>query len=183
MRASRLVVVVGGSAVIIGAGYAASPKTLTGLDVAAPQPSSASQSVTLVDGPTVNTQRGPVQMQIAVENGRIVRINGLAMGSSNPKTLGIVSEALPVLRERVLTAQTWDVEYASGASFFSPGFVESIRGAMERAGLVSGTQPVQQPGEARNQMADYSKPGPAQDDAVLPAWVSKDATGKRSVDG
>lgn len=194
MKTSRAFLFAGGSAMILGIGYQASPKELPSLDFVDPVGEStpaatddaagagggapeAEPEVTLVDGPAVYTQRGPVQVQLAIQEGTITAINGLALGSPHPNTIRIVSGALPELRERVLEGQTWDIEYASGASFFSPGFSESVRGAMETAGLVSGTQPVQQPGEAPDQSADYDLPGPDDSEFVIQPWADESARG------
>jgi len=43
--------------------------------------------------------------------------------------------AIPLFKERVLEAQSADVEAVSGASFTSPAFLESLAGAFEAAGL------------------------------------------------
>jgi uncharacterized protein with FMN-binding domain len=173
MKTSRIVFVAGGAAAILGAGYVAGPESFPVLDTAAPSPSpgepTASAQPELINGTIASTQRGPVQVQIAVLNGQIVGVTTLSGSSPHPNTLRIVADALPVLRERVIQAQSWEVEYASGASFFSPGFSESVRGAMEAAGLTSGSTPVQQPGEGPDGRADYSRPGP-EVEVVIPPW-------------
>jgi uncharacterized protein with FMN-binding domain len=43
--------------------------------------------------------------------------------------------AIPQFRERVLAAQSWDVDAVSGASYTSPAFTESLQGAFAAAGL------------------------------------------------
>ena len=163
MKTYRAIIVGGASAGIVTTGYLAAPE-LQELELAAPagqEPATTNQR--LVDGATVETQRGAVQVQLVLEGDEIVWVNPLKLGSKNAYTIEITSDAFPKLRERLLEAQDWDVEYVSGASFYSPGFVESARSAMRNAGLAEGDdEPVVQPGEANDGKADYSRPGPEQ---------------------
>lgn len=158
MRRSRMVLVLGGSATLIGAGLLAAPEPVT---VAAPiepvqpapeeptpaepaapappppaetpaKPASTTQSH---DGPVVRNARGTFQARITVENGVVVAVEALQAGTSASESVRINQAAIPVLAERVLAAQSWDVDAVSGASFTSPAMIESIRGAFDAAGL------------------------------------------------
>lgn len=189
MQPTRALVVAGGCAAILGTGYAVSPKELPSLDfvvpeaddsdaTAAPSVDGSGDATELVEvnGATVPTKRGPVQVQLVLEGDQIVGINGLVLGSPHPRTIDVVAEAFPVLRDRVLEAQSYQVEYASGASFFSPGFTESVRTAMVTAGLVEDGEAIAQPGEAADGTADYTQSGPDGEDFIIPEWADEEAT-------
>lgn len=183
MRASRAVILAGGCAAILTAGWVVSPKELPTLDLvpeaeadpnatatsteptaeptaptAAPTSSTASPSSTAptdsataeptepapsepapvevtVDGPVVNNARGDFQARITVKDGVVTDVRALAAGTEDAQSIKINATAIPELSARVLAAQSADVEAVSGASFSSPGFLESVAGAFAQAGL------------------------------------------------
>ena len=144
MRASRAVVVAGGCAAIVGAGWAVAPKELPTLDLADPSAapdatatpdSTVAAGAATVDGPVVTNLRGDFQARIRVEDGTVTAVEALAAGTRDAQSVQINGVAIPELVSRVLAAQSWEVEAVSGASYTSPGFLESVRGAFEAAGL------------------------------------------------
>ncbi len=86
-------------------------------------------------GPAVNTEWGKMQVQIVVNDGRIVDVKPLIIGTNNSESISINSKAVPKLEQKVLSAQTWNVGYVSGASSTSMGYTQSVRGAMTTAGI------------------------------------------------
>lgn len=142
MRGSHAVIVGGGCAVIIAAGFAAAPPFSTGSatpgPTSTPDPTStAASGAETFDGPPVSNPRGTYQAQITVEEGVVTDVVALQAGTSAPQSIAVNTMAIPAFREEVLDAQTWDVEAVSGASFTSPAFIESLQGAFEAAGLPS----------------------------------------------
>lgn len=135
MRKQRAVVVGGGCVAILGAGWITSPKQLPdvmmGDGADAPVPSGAE----VVEGPPIENVKGVYQVAIVVSDGRVTDIRPLQAGTMASESLFVNGMALPILEERMLEAQSWDVDYVSGASFTSPAIIESARGAFEAAGL------------------------------------------------
>ncbi len=101
---------------------------------ATPEPVPAGVSGTF-DGALVNTKEGPFQAEIVVSNNTITAVNVLVSGDSRRDSVDINSYALPALQERVLTAQSWQVQGISGASYTVQGFLTSVKDAMAQAGL------------------------------------------------
>ncbi len=138
MRTSRAIVVAGGCAAIVGAGWAASPEGLPTL-VPAPSASPAAGGATggshTFDGPVVTNVRGDYQARITVVDGQVTDVVAVVAGTAAAPSIAVNAVAIPELRSRVLAAQTWDVEAVSGASFTSPAFIESLHGAFDAAGL------------------------------------------------
>ncbi|WP_062522880.1 FMN-binding protein [Demequina silvatica] len=99
---------------------------------AAPDPAPASSTH---DGPVVTNARGDYQARITVVDGEVTDVQAIVAGTQDAESITINARAIPELRDKVLAAQTWDVEAVSGASFTSPAFTESLRGAFEDAGL------------------------------------------------
>nr|PZM95781.1 MAG: hypothetical protein DIU73_08020 [Actinomycetota bacterium] len=86
-------------------------------------------------GPPVSNLRGTYQARIVVRDGEVVDVQAVVAGTSAYESVAVNSVAIPEFRERVLKAQSWDVDAVSGASYTSPAFIESLRGAFEAAGL------------------------------------------------
>lgn len=138
MRASHKVVIGGGCAVIVAAGFAAAPPFSVSSGDSGTDPTvSADPTVAgeTFDGPAVSNARGTYQAQITVVDGKVTDVIALQAGTQDPNSIAVNQVAIPAFRTEVLEAQTWDVAAVSGASFTSPAFIESLRGAFEEAGL------------------------------------------------
>lgn len=82
-------------------------------------------------GPSVDTQFGPVQVQITVSNGKITNANGnLPQGGDS-----LAQNALPQLNQEVLSAQSANIQAVSGATYTSQGYIGSLQQAINQAGL------------------------------------------------
>ncbi len=134
MRAARFVVLTGGCAAVITAGFVAAPDPISAPPSTSASPPS-SDGVRTFDGPSVRNVRGAYQARITVDAGVVVAVEALQAGTAAADSVRVNTMAIPVFRERVLAAQTWDVGPVSGASYTSPAFLESLQGAFEKAGL------------------------------------------------
>ena len=88
-----------------------------------------------VDGPVVSNIRGDYQVRLIIDGGAVVDVQFPVAGTEASESRRVNAMALPVLQERMLEAQSADVEYVSGASYTSPAMVESARAAFADAGL------------------------------------------------
>ena len=96
---------------------------------------SSSRGQQTYTGDTVQTQWGPVQVQITVSGGRVTEVTTLQHPSGNPRDDQINAYALPVLRESALSAQSADIDLVSGATVTSQGYVGSLQSALDQANL------------------------------------------------
>lgn len=150
MKASRRAGVVLASGAIVAVGWSAAPEAIPvdptlSADPQAPSrgggaqpdagPSGAPGAEQAFDGPPVSNLRGTYQARIVVRDGEVVDVQAVVAGTSAYESVAVNSVAIPEFRERVLKAQSWDVDAVSGASYTSPAFIESLRGAFEAAGL------------------------------------------------
>lgn len=85
------------------------------------------------DGPRVTNIRGGYQAQVTVEGGVISEVAAIEAGTDAPESVEINARAIPELRQKILEAQSADVEHVSGSSFTSPAFLESVQGALDQA--------------------------------------------------
>ncbi|MGY5011556.1 FMN-binding protein [Streptomyces sp. 900105755] len=105
--------------------------TTTSTSTAEPAPSSsaAASSGTVVKGTTVDTDKGPVQVQITFDGDRISAVTMLQQ-PNHPQT----TAAVPVLVAETLKAQSADIDTVSGATITSDGYKESLQAAIDAKG-------------------------------------------------
>ncbi len=85
-------------------------------------------------GPAVDAYYGLVQIQAVVQGGRIVGIKVLQYPSDRRTSVAINRQALPMLRDEVVSAQSANVDIISGATLTSEAFIRSLDGALKKAG-------------------------------------------------
>jgi uncharacterized protein with FMN-binding domain len=97
--------------------------------------SGSSSSAKTVSGDTVDTRWGPVQVEITVADGTIIKVDVPVYPNNNPKDQEINSYALPTLVQETLDAQSADIHMVSGATVTSDGYLQSLQSALDGAGL------------------------------------------------
>ncbi|MEE1762071.1 FMN-binding protein [Streptomyces sp. SP18BB07] len=109
--------------------YAPSTDTTSTTTTAEPAPSasaSTSSGATVVTGPTIDTEKGPVQVQATFQGEKITAVKFLQQ-PDHPQT----EAAVPVLIEETLTAQSADIDTVSGATITSDAYRESLQAAID----------------------------------------------------
>jgi uncharacterized protein with FMN-binding domain len=96
---------------------------------------SASGSSGTVTGDVVQTQWGPVQVQITTDNGQITAVDVVQYPSGNGRDVEINNYALPILVDETLSAQSASIDMVSGATVSSVGYLGSLQSALDQAGL------------------------------------------------
>ncbi|WAL68273.1 FMN-binding protein [Amycolatopsis cynarae] len=86
-------------------------------------------------GPSVDTRWGPVQVQITVADKKITNVSVVDYPDNNGRDRQINSYALPILVRSTLSAQSANIDMISGATVTSEGYVQSLQGALDQAGL------------------------------------------------
>jgi uncharacterized protein with FMN-binding domain len=84
-------------------------------------------------GPSINVNYGNVQVKITVVDGRIT--DAVAVVAPKGKNDRWTNMAVPILKAQTLTAQSANIQGASGASYTSYGWYTSLQGALTQAGL------------------------------------------------
>ncbi|MFI2378367.1 FMN-binding protein [Streptomyces sp. NPDC018964] len=92
-------------------------------------PASPGSTTRVVAGPTVDTEKGPVQVEVTLDGDRISAVRMLRQ-PDHPQT----TAAVPVLIEETLEAQSADVDTVSGATVTSDGYRESLQAALDAQG-------------------------------------------------
>jgi uncharacterized protein with FMN-binding domain len=112
-----------------------------GSSSAAPSSSSSSSSAssssvtTTVTGTAADTRWGPVQVRITVSAGKVTAVDVLEQPDSNGRDQEINAQALPILVQETLKAQSAKIDMVSGATYTSDGYLTSLQSALDKAGL------------------------------------------------
>ncbi|MFE3021845.1 FMN-binding protein [Streptomyces sp. NPDC059256] len=102
--------------------------------VVAPQPAlsptaAASGGGVVLTGPTIDTEKGPVQVEVTFEGDTISAVRMLQQ-PDHPQT----HAAVPSLIEDTLRVQGADVDTVSGATITSDAYEESLQAAIDAKG-------------------------------------------------
>jgi uncharacterized protein with FMN-binding domain len=84
-------------------------------------------------GPVADAYYGSVQIQAIVQSGKLASINVLQYPSDRRTSIAINGQALPMLRNEVVAAQSANVDIISGATLTSEAFIQSLGGALKQA--------------------------------------------------
>ncbi len=85
-------------------------------------------------GTDENAYYGRVQIQVTVASGQIHNIKVLDYPSDRRTSRYINSQALPMLTEEVIQAQSANVDIVSGATLTSEAYIRSLSNALRKAG-------------------------------------------------
>ncbi|KRE71312.1 MULTISPECIES: FMN-binding protein [Micrococcaceae] len=107
----------------------------TGTGTSGSSGSSGTSASGTYKGTAVQTRFGPVQVQITVANGKITDITALQLTNTDGKSVQISNRAAPLLRSKVLAAQSADVQTVSGATITSDAYLTSVQAAIDAAHL------------------------------------------------
>ncbi|QWB22374.1 MULTISPECIES: FMN-binding protein [Streptomyces] len=91
--------------------------------------SSGGSTTTVVKGSTLDTEKGPVQVEVTFESDKIASVRMLQQ-PDHPQT----TAAVPKLIEETLQAQSADIDTVSGATVTSDGYKESLQAAIDAKG-------------------------------------------------
>lgn len=112
-------------------GIVTAPRVVT--PGASPAASVAAEVV--VNGTSVPTRYGPVQVSITVRSGRIVSATAVDFPQSSGQDQQVNGYAVPRLQRETLHKQSAQVDTISGATYTSEGYRESLQAALDAAHL------------------------------------------------
>jgi uncharacterized protein with FMN-binding domain len=81
-------------------------------------------------GSDVNTQYGPMEVQITVTGSKITAVNELEQPDDS-----IAANAISQLNSEAMSAQSASIQAVSGATYTSNGYIQSLQSAVDQAGL------------------------------------------------
>ena len=113
-------------------GYHTSTSGPTPTPTPAVAPAAGGSTVT---GAVAQTRWGPVQVRLTLADGKITAVDVVQYPDGNGRDREINADALPVLVQETISAQSADVDMVSGATVTSTGYVQSLQSALDQAGL------------------------------------------------
>ena len=88
-----------------------------------------------MDGQTIDTRWGPVQVEAVVSsNGRICNVGAIQYPNSHRRSQQINDYALPILHKEVMKAQSVNINGVSGATITSVGYARSLQSILDKVG-------------------------------------------------
>ncbi len=111
---------------------AATDSPTTAQSDAAPAAGAADGTYT---GDAEDTRYGPVQVQVTVSGGRVTDVQVPVYPTRQREDQEINAYAVPILVQEAISAQNAQIDYVSGATFTSDGYVRSLQSALDQAGL------------------------------------------------
>ena len=109
---------------------AASPKAKA---TKAKTPASTTRSAT---GPQVNYSYGTLSVKVMVSGTKIVNVSVASLDDGgDPRSSSIDQQAIPVLEQETIQAQSANIQGVSGASYTSQGYQQSLQSALQSLGL------------------------------------------------
>jgi uncharacterized protein with FMN-binding domain len=110
------------------------PRPVTTKTTVAAKPSPTKTSTTItVNGNSVDTRYGPVQVQVKIRDGKIIFADAIDYPQSERRDREINSWAVPQLNQETLDAQSANIDTVSGATYTSDGYRESLQSALDAA--------------------------------------------------
>jgi uncharacterized protein with FMN-binding domain len=76
-----------------------------------------------------------VQLQISVSGGKITSVQMLQVPQQTSHDIRINSQAVPILNQEAIHAQSAQIDMVSGATYTSQGYLQSLQSAIDAAHL------------------------------------------------
>jgi uncharacterized protein with FMN-binding domain len=86
-------------------------------------------------GGAADTRYGPVQVQLSVSGGKITSVQVLQVPQESSRDIRINSQAVPILNQEAVQAQSAHIDTVSGATYTSDGYTQSLQSAIDAAHL------------------------------------------------
>ena len=85
-----------------------------------------------VDGSTISTRWGPVQVEAVIStSGQICDVDAIQSPDSHGRSVRINQQALPILHTEVMKAQSANINGVSGATITSVGYARSLQSILD----------------------------------------------------
>ncbi len=104
---------------------------------ASPSGSASGSRSTTVTGALETDRYGDTRVEVTITGGRIADVTVLAYNDGDPRSAEISQQAIPILRQEVLSKQTAAVDAVSGATYTSNAYEASLQSALDKAGYAA----------------------------------------------
>jgi uncharacterized protein with FMN-binding domain len=118
-----------------------SPATTTPADEGASNPAPTTPTTVAPSGARTATgnvtqyRYGELSVTVTERNGRISDLEMASLSETDSRSVAIDDQAIPQLRQEVLTAQSANIDGVSGATFTSEAYATSVQSALDQLGI------------------------------------------------
>jgi uncharacterized protein with FMN-binding domain len=88
-----------------------------------------------VTGSIVSNQYSRLQVSLQIKNGRISHVGFTTFTANDSKSIGIDQQAVPILIQQTISAQSAQIQGVSGATYTTTAYEQSLQAAIDKAGL------------------------------------------------
>ncbi len=75
-----------------------------------------------------------MQVQVVIDNNRIASVATTQYPTDRPLSTKINQAVIPMLEQEAVRVQSADVQFVTGATVTTEGFIESLKNALSQAG-------------------------------------------------
>lgn len=112
------------------------PTTTTTTPPTTTTTAAAATGIRTVTGPLVNYYYGQLSVKVAANGKRITSVTIASINDGgNPRSVQIDQYAIPLLEPEAISAQSYNIQSVSGASYTSAGFQMSLQYALKKLGI------------------------------------------------
>jgi uncharacterized protein with FMN-binding domain len=84
----------------------------------------------------VETYRyGELSVTVTDQGGRITDLQMASLSETDARSVFIDDQAIPLLRQQILAAQSANIDGVSGATFTSQAYAQSVQSALDQLGI------------------------------------------------
>ncbi len=112
---------------------ASAPAATVPVTTSAPQQTRGQYRDGSFTGSVEDAYYGLIQIKAVISGGRLSDVQFLQYPNDNGTSISINTQAMPILRDEAIAAQSANVDIVSGASDSSPAFVRSLTSALSQA--------------------------------------------------
>ncbi|MFP3467238.1 FMN-binding protein [Leifsonia sp. SIMBA_070] len=98
---------------------------------ATPSPTQSS-ATRVITGSAVDTRYGAVQVKVTFSGTTITAVDTVQSPNGSGRDIEINDQALPILQQEVLSAQSANIDTVSGATYTSEGYIQSVQSAIDQ---------------------------------------------------
>jgi uncharacterized protein with FMN-binding domain len=92
----------------------------------------APSSTRTATGQDVQYQYGDIELQVTESGSRITKVKVLRNGAVDARSAEINSQAVPMLQDQTMQAQSANIDGVSGATFTSYAYAQSLQSALDQ---------------------------------------------------
>ena len=111
---------------------ATTPSAAPGTTASTSSSSAAKAAARTVTGDVTDTRWGPVQVQLTLSGSKITAVSVLQYPDGNGRDQEINANALPILVQETISAQSAKIDMVSGATVTSDGYLGSLQSALDK---------------------------------------------------